>query len=62
MMEGPPAFAHSCLNRLQLVNNQQMISDLMDFSHSLQFAGELVNPLAAYKPAALNPIESVVTL
>lgn len=56
-----PSFAHSCLNRLQLVNNQQMISDLMDFSHSLQFAGELVNPLAAFRPLTANPVEPVLT-
>ena len=57
-----PSFAHSCLNRLQLINNQQMISDLMDQAHSLQFAGKLVNPLAAFKPAICSPIESAVTL
>lgn len=56
-----PSFAHSCLNRLQLVNNQQMISDLMDFSHSLQFAGELQNPLASFKPLVANPVEPLLT-
>jgi siderophore synthetase component len=42
-------FAHSCLNRLQLVNNLQMISDLMDQAQSLQFSGNLKNPIAAFK-------------
>ncbi|RYY74896.1 MAG: GNAT family N-acetyltransferase [Gammaproteobacteria bacterium] len=44
-----PEFAHSCLNRLQLVNNQQMISDLMEQADSLQFAGNLPNPIAQFK-------------
>lgn len=44
-----PEFAHSCLNRLQLVNNQQMISDLMEQADSLQFAGNLINPIAQFK-------------
>ena len=42
-------FAHSCLNRLQLVNNLQMISDLMDQAQSLQFSGNLKNPIAAFR-------------
>ncbi|WP_350273955.1 IucA/IucC family siderophore biosynthesis protein [Kribbella sp. HUAS MG21] len=40
-----PEFALSCLNRLQLRNNQQMV-DLTDVAGSLQFAGTLENPLA----------------
>lgn len=40
-----PEFALSCLNRLQLRNNQQMV-DLTDIAGSLQFAGTLENPLA----------------
>ena len=40
-------FAHSCLNRLQLANNQQMV-DLTDPASSLQFAGCLKNPIAHY--------------
>ena len=40
-----PSFALSCLNRLQLRNNQQMV-DLTDVAGSLQFAGTLENPLA----------------
>ncbi|MEU9829077.1 IucA/IucC family protein [Micromonospora chersina] len=44
-----PEFALSCLNRLQLRNNQQMV-DLADPSAALQFVGTLANPLAAYAP------------
>lgn len=40
-------FAHSCLNRLQLKNNQQMV-DLSDPANSLQFIGELKNPIAPF--------------
>ena len=39
-----PSFALSCLNRLQLRNNQQMV-DLADVAGSLQFAGTLESPL-----------------
>ncbi|RZU18652.1 siderophore synthetase component [Kribbella rubisoli] len=39
-----PEFALSCLNRLQLRNNQQMV-DLTDVAGSLQFVGTLENPL-----------------
>lgn len=38
-------FDLSCLNRLQLRNNQQML-DLADPSAGLQFSGRLVNPIA----------------
>jgi siderophore synthetase component len=38
-------FPRSCLNRLQLRNNQQML-DLTDPSGGLQMAGRLLNPLA----------------
>lgn len=41
-----PSFGLSCLNRLQLRNNRQLI-DLADPSAALQFAGELANPIAA---------------
>ncbi|MGD6979008.1 MULTISPECIES: GNAT family N-acetyltransferase [Citricoccus] len=41
-----PTFRLSCLNRLQLRNNQQMV-DLADPAGSLAYAGELDNPLAA---------------
>ncbi|GAA3566279.1 IucA/IucC family siderophore biosynthesis protein [Kribbella ginsengisoli] len=40
-----PEFALSCLNRLQLKNNQSMV-DLADMAGSLQFVGTLRNPLA----------------
>ena len=43
-------FAHSCLNRLQLNNNQQMV-DLSDPGSSLKFSGTLINPIAQYAPA-----------
>jgi len=39
------AFAHSCLNRLQLRNTLQMV-DLADQSASLMYAGTLANPVA----------------
>ncbi|MFI9638620.1 IucA/IucC family protein [Micromonospora sp. NPDC051925] len=42
-------FTLSCLNRLQLRNNQQMV-DLADPSAALQFAGTLTNPLARFAP------------
>ncbi|CAM3146733.1 Aerobactin synthase [Arthrobacter ulcerisalmonis] len=42
-------FELSCLNRLQLRNNQQML-DLTDPSGGLQMAGRLANPLARYAP------------
>ncbi|GAA2633038.1 IucA/IucC family siderophore biosynthesis protein [Streptomyces axinellae] len=41
-------FALSCLNRLQLRNNQQMV-DLQDPSGALQLTGTLHNPLAAHR-------------
>ncbi|MFI7608350.1 IucA/IucC family protein [Micromonospora sp. NPDC049366] len=44
-----PEFALSCLNRLQLRNNQQMV-DLADPSAALQLVGTLDNPLARYAP------------
>ncbi|MBY8870267.1 IucA/IucC family siderophore biosynthesis protein [Micromonospora sp. PLK6-60] len=44
-----PQFALSCLNRLQLRDNQQMV-DLADPSAALQFAGTLANPLARFAP------------
>ncbi|ROS00240.1 siderophore synthetase component [Sinobacterium caligoides] len=43
-------FALSCLNRLQLRNNQQMV-DLTDPANSLCFAGTLNNPVAPYRPS-----------
>ncbi|BCW43058.1 IucA/IucC family siderophore biosynthesis protein [Arthrobacter sp. StoSoilB5] len=42
-----PDFQLSCLNRLQLRNNQQML-DISDPSGGLQMAGRLANPLAKF--------------
>ncbi|MFG2225919.1 IucA/IucC family protein [Streptomyces sp. NPDC048644] len=42
-------FALSCLNRLQLRNNQQMV-DLQDPAGALQLVGTLHNPIAPYAP------------
>lgn len=42
-----PEFARSCLNRLQLGNNQQML-DLANPAGNLKFAGTLRNPLASH--------------
>ncbi|MFF4490793.1 IucA/IucC family protein [Streptomyces sp. NPDC001544] len=42
-----PRFALSCLNRLQLRNNRQMV-DLADPSGALQLVGSLENPIAGF--------------
>ncbi|MFF4039061.1 IucA/IucC family protein [Streptomyces sp. NPDC001816] len=42
-----PEFALSCLNRLQLRNNRQMV-DLADPSGALQLVGSLKNPIAGF--------------
>jgi siderophore synthetase component len=42
-----PRFTRNCLNRLQIADNQQML-DLSDPEKSLQFVGQLDNPLAPY--------------
>lgn len=47
-------FPRSCLNRLQLANNQQMI-DLADPAKNLQFAGKLSNPIAPFRSKARKP-------
>jgi siderophore synthetase component len=39
-----PTFVRTCLNRIQLNNNQQMI-DLEDREKNLRFAGDIDNPL-----------------
>lgn len=44
-------FALSCLNRLQLRNNQEMV-DLQDPAGALQLIGTLRNPLAPHAPAS----------
>ena len=46
-----PEFLHSCLNRLQLGNNVQMVN-LADPASSLKIAGNLVNPIARFRRAA----------
>jgi siderophore synthetase component len=43
-----PEFTRSCLNRLQLANNQQMIN-LADPAENLKFAGTLNNPIARWR-------------
>lgn len=43
-----PEFALSCLNRLQLRNNRQMV-DLTDPSGALQLVGTLENPIARFR-------------
>jgi siderophore synthetase component len=47
-----PDFELSCLNRLQLRNNKNML-DLADPSGGLQMAGRLANPLAAFRHPSL---------
>ncbi|MER5968188.1 IucA/IucC family siderophore biosynthesis protein [Streptomyces sp. NPDC002055] len=44
-------FSLSCLNRLQLRNNEQMV-DLQDPAGALQLAGTLENPIARFAPRA----------
>lgn len=46
-----PEFLHSCLNRLQLKSNQQMV-DLTNPVGNLQFAGTLKNPIAEFRHTA----------
>jgi siderophore synthetase component/RimJ/RimL family protein N-acetyltransferase len=43
-----PQFLRSCLNRLQLKNNRQMV-DLSSPTEALQFAGTLDNPIAQFR-------------
>ncbi|MDT3397720.1 IucA/IucC family siderophore biosynthesis protein [Streptomyces sp. B1866] len=45
-----PRFALSCLNRLQLRDNQEMV-DLQDPAGALQLVGTLENPIARFAPA-----------
>lgn len=46
-----PNFVLSCLNRLQLKNNRQMVN-LADPFASLTLVGELDNPIAGFRPGA----------
>jgi siderophore synthetase component len=45
-----PSFLHSCLNRLQLKNNLQMV-DLANPAGSLIMADPLDNPVAPFAPS-----------
>lgn len=51
-----PEFARSCLNRLQLANNQRLL-DLSDPAKSLQFVGTLKNPIAPFASARTGASE-----
>ena len=48
---------HSCLNRLQLANNLQMVN-LADPIGSFQMAPNLVNPIARFRPRWLDQAEA----
>ena len=52
------AFAHSCLNRLQLRNTLQMV-DLANQSASLMYAGTLANPVARSRVGSTSSREPV---
>jgi siderophore synthetase component len=49
-----PEFIRSCVNRLQLSNNQQMI-DLADPAKNLKFVGTLKNPIAEFRVKTRAP-------
>ncbi|MCA1323915.1 IucA/IucC family protein [Herbaspirillum sp. alder98] len=49
-----PSMLHSCLNRLQLANNLQMVN-LADPVGSFRLAADLVNPIARHRPRWLDP-------
>ena len=50
-----PEFALSCLNRLQLRNNRQMV-DLADPAAALQLVGTLRNPVAPQVSPSRDPV------
>lgn len=52
-------FIRSCLNRLQLGNNQQMI-DLANPAKNLKFAGTLKNPIAPFKVAVPKTLAEAI--
>ncbi|HKR46064.1 MAG TPA: IucA/IucC family siderophore biosynthesis protein [Paraburkholderia sp.] len=52
-----PEFLHSCLNRLQLGNNLQMVN-LSDPAGNLKMAGNLQNPLAGRRGAARDAAQA----
>ncbi|CAN7217682.1 IucA/IucC family siderophore biosynthesis protein [Microbacterium maritypicum] len=51
------AFAHSCLNRLQLRNTLRMV-DLADQSASLMYAGTLDNPIGRARSSSPIPLST----
>ena len=51
------SFRHSCLNRLQLKNNLQMV-DLSDTAGSLTMAQDLPNPMARFRTLSVDELES----
>lgn len=53
-----PEFTLSCLNRLQLRNNKQMLNTA-DPLASLQFVGKLQNPICKYKQLEMHSSESL---
>jgi siderophore synthetase component len=55
-----PEFLHSCLNRLQLGNNLQMVN-LSDPAGNLKMAGNLQNPLAGRRDAPRNAEAGALT-
>lgn len=42
-------FQRSCLNRLQLANNNQQMINLADPAENLKFSGVLHNPIARFR-------------
>ncbi|AMG89940.1 alcaligin siderophore biosynthesis protein AlcC [Bordetella parapertussis] len=56
-----PDMIHSCLNRLQLANNLQMVN-LADPIGSFQMAPNLPNPIACFRPSWLGSGEALQTL
>lgn len=52
-----PSFLHSCLNRLQLKNNLQMV-DLTNPAGSLIMAEPLSNPVAPFSPKRLHSLSA----
>nr|WP_025373297.1 GNAT family N-acetyltransferase [Advenella mimigardefordensis] len=54
-------FRHSCLNRLQLKNNLQMV-DLSDTAGSLTMAENLLNPVARFRALTVAELEAIDTM
>lgn len=53
------SFRHSCLNRLQLKNNLQMVN-LSDPASSLTLADDLPNPVARFRSMSIADLESYI--